>query len=118
MAFFTFTQNNSGGEFTYDEQTGISHFVIVEAGTAKEAIDRAERIGLYFDGYSDCRCCGERWSDYLDDRDAVEAPEIYGQPIGDYFETLNALKWITGYEGFIHYEGGRMEGILKEVPDA
>ncbi|MFD5697873.1 DUF7296 family protein [Streptomyces lasiicapitis] len=118
MPFFTFNQNNSGGGFDYDEQDGISHFVIVEADSAKGAIARAEDIGLYFDGYRDCSCCGNRWSVCMDDDDATEAPEIYDRPAHEYFETPYAMKWIDGYEGFIHYKDGVTEGILKEEPYA
>ncbi|MEU1071526.1 MULTISPECIES: hypothetical protein [unclassified Streptomyces] len=118
MPFFTFGQNNSGGGFDYDEQSGISHFVVVEADSAKEAVARAGDIGLYFDGYRDCSCCGNRWSDYMDDEDGTAAPEIYGRPADEYFENGAPMKWIVGYEGFIHYKDGVTVGILKEDPHA
>jgi hypothetical protein len=113
MPFFTFNQNNSGGSFAYEEKSGISHFVIVEADNAKKALAAAEEIGLYFDGYGDCRCCGDRWSDYVDDEDGTEEPTIYDQPVSDYFKREFASKWIDGFEAFVHYEDGRIEGHLK-----
>ncbi|MEV8022530.1 hypothetical protein AB0O76_40810 [Streptomyces sp. NPDC086554] len=113
MPFFTFNQNNSGGGFDYDESAGISHFVIIEADSPKDAIDRAEEIGLYFDGDNDCSCCGNRWSDYLDDDDAEDFPAIYGSPASEHLDHEFSMKWIDGYEGFIHYKDGVTEGILK-----
>ncbi|KPC90777.1 hypothetical protein ADL27_32370 [Streptomyces sp. NRRL F-6602] len=111
--YFTFSQNNSGGGFDYDESQGISHFVIVEAFSADEAIERAKEIGLYFDGEGDCPCCGNRWSDWLDDEDGTDEPTIYGSPIDDYFSHPLSMKWIDGYEAFVHYLDGRIEGRLK-----
>ncbi|MFE4367966.1 MULTISPECIES: DUF7296 family protein [unclassified Streptomyces] len=60
MPFYEFHQNNSGGGFDYDEDNGISVYVIIEAGSADVANARAEKIGLYFDGEGDCPCCGDR----------------------------------------------------------
>jgi hypothetical protein len=103
MGFYTFGQNNSGGNFVFDKQAGITHFVIIEAGSEGQAIERAEEIGLYFDGAGDCPCCGYRWSDYLDD--ATDEPTIYGKPAADYANMDNApILWMKpNPEIVVHY---------------
>ena len=61
MPFYRYRQNNSGGSF--DREMGLS--VFIEAATVEEANDRAEGMGIYFNGVengSDCECCGDRWS--------------------------------------------------------
>ncbi|MFJ8699438.1 DUF7296 family protein [Streptomyces ardesiacus] len=110
--FFTFDQNNSGGGFDYDWVAGISHFVIIEADDVDHAIEKAEEIGLYFDGAGDCPCCGNRWSRPWDD-DGSDEPLIYGGPVDQYLKTPYAMKWIDGSEAFIHYADGRIEGAIK-----
>ena len=77
--FYTYSQNNSGGNFT-----GPATYVIVEAKNAKFANVIAEENGIYFDGCSsgrDCSCCGDRWSRQWNDKDGTEKPEIYGKEI-------------------------------------
>jgi hypothetical protein len=61
--FWIYRQNNSGGSFNYDDEAGISTYVIVEALSASDADFRAQNFGVYFDDdYSiDCSCCGQRW---------------------------------------------------------
>jgi hypothetical protein len=111
--FYTFNQNNTGGSFNYDEREGISHYVIVEAETPADANDRARDIGLYFDGveaYWDCSCCGDRWyraSSY----DESATPEVYGEPAETFTGGSYGMKWMKGYEGFIHYADGRVQGF-------
>ena len=60
MAWFQFSQNNSGGAYIGPTE------VWVEADDSTEANERAEREGtVYFDGVDseqDCECCGDRWS--------------------------------------------------------
>lgn len=112
MPFFAYRQNNSGGGFDYDERAGISCFVIVEADSYEEANSIATGIGLYFDGQGDCSCCGDRWSE-LWSGDGDEIPSIYGEPAGEYLDQEYSHKWMKGYEGFVHYKDGRVEGILK-----
>jgi hypothetical protein len=76
MLFYTFTQNNSGGQFY-----GPAHYVIVEAPSANVADAIAEDNGLYFDGIAsgqDCYCCGDRWSRTWAG-DATRKPEVYGE---------------------------------------
>lgn len=114
--FYTFRQNNSGGEFTHDHKEGIGVCVIVEAQNAAHALNRAERIGLYFDGCAtgmDCPCCGDRWSDYVDDEDGTDAPEVYGQKYEACAEGDEAYKdWGLPY--YVHYIGGEFKP-LKQV---
>lgn len=116
--FYTFRQNNSGGVFDYDEERGISVYVIVEADSADDAVDRAEGIGLYFDGGGDCECCGPRWSDFLWDGAGDEEPSLFGEPV-DLSEDAKLsgawnMKWIEdGYETFVHYQDGRIVGAFK-----
>jgi len=63
MNFYTFEQNNS---FGIDIQnSGIGWIVVIEAESSDAANERAESIGIYFNGVAegrDCECCGDRWS--------------------------------------------------------
>lgn len=102
--FFTFNQNNSGGSFSYDESSGISECVIIEAKDADQANDRAECIGLYFDGCSDemdCPCCGDRWSRVWKE-DGDEIPSLYGEDV------FKAKKSMFIEVVFIHYLSGEV----------
>lgn len=74
--FYYFSQNNSGGGFD-----SIGYGVIIEADSANHANERAEEIGIYFDGCEtdrDCPCCGNRWY-RVDSSDGTERPSVYGQ---------------------------------------
>lgn len=82
--FYTFTQNNSGGSFYFSND--LSCFVIIEAKSIEEANEKAESIGIYFDGCStgqDCECCGDRWYE-ADKYSEEDEPLLYGKPIEDY----------------------------------
>ncbi|MCQ6554773.1 hypothetical protein NPS70_16430 [Streptomyces sp. C10-9-1] len=104
--FFTYDQNNSGGGFDVDEEAGISVYVIVEAEDYATANERAEAIGLYFDGEGDCSCCGNRWSAQWSGTDGDAVPSIYGEPV----ETAVVYtKWVgTRPDAFVHYVDGRV----------
>lgn len=105
MAFYTFSQNNSGGSFDIDHASGIGEAVIVEANTADEANTKAEAIGLYFDGVDegmDCGCCGDRWH-RADESDGSAVPTRYNNRF-----TLDAPATNYRYacESFVHYANG------------
>lgn len=103
MPFFHFSQNNSGGSFDQDIAAGITHHVVIEANSSQHANDRAEEIGLYFDGCEkgmDCDCCGDRWSPAWGPGDAE--PMIYGSPALDYEDM-----WMSDPVA-IHYLDSRM----------
>lgn len=91
--FYTFDQNNSGGQFVQGEDTAL--YMIFEAISAEEANDRAESAGLYFNGCEDdidCPCCGDRWSKQWSD-DGYAAPSIYGTPINkQYTQAADAVQ--------------------------
>lgn len=60
--FYTFSQSNPGGYYINNDK--ISQYVIIQAENADEANDKAEEIGIYFDGIKkgfDCSCCNDRW---------------------------------------------------------
>lgn len=62
--FYKFYQNNSGGHFDIDLDSGLNQRVIIEACDKYQALDVAYNIGIYFDGVEkeiDCECCGDRW---------------------------------------------------------
>ena len=79
--FYNYNQNNSGGSFDFDEDKGITLYVIIEAVDDTMANHRAEAIGLYFDGVGDCECCGDRWCPPYED--GTEEPMLYDKPVGD-----------------------------------
>ncbi|WP_435809569.1 DUF7296 family protein [Streptosporangium canum] len=110
--FFQFSQNNSGGSFVYDDD-GTSVLVVVEADNATEANERAEDIGLYFDGSVDCSCCGPRWNEAWDG-DGDDYPAYFGTNL---LETeLWYWPWMTGgrAEGFIHYKNGNIDAVMVQ----
>lgn len=62
--FYEFNQNNSGGVFEVDDK--VCHRLFIEANNVYEAINKAEELGVYFNGVSkglDCSCCGDRWDE-------------------------------------------------------
>jgi len=106
--FYTFSQNNSGGSFDFNEEAGITHYVIVEADNSDQASARAQDIGLYFNGCDegiDCHCCGDRWSEpWKDDGDAQ--PLYYDQPVA---EAISPYPCRNGKDICVHYADGRRE---------
>ena len=103
--FYMFSQNNSGGSFDLDLKRGISEYVIIEANSSDEAIDKALEIGLYFDGEGDCPCCGYRWSSFCEE---TETPLIYSEEPSKY------KSFFTEYHTCIHYSDGRIEAVRYE----
>jgi hypothetical protein len=99
--FYNFNQNNSGGYFVDDEKYGVGEYVIIEASNAEEAWDKLESIGSNVSGFWNyCGCCGERWSNWLDDEDGKERPEIYGVPIDEVKRSM------FRNEAYVHYTDG------------
>lgn len=119
--FYTYRQNNSGGVFDVDEN--VKHYVIIEADSAKEADEKAESIGLYFDGVEkgiDCPCCGDRW-DKADDPDfginGTEKPEIYGKSALKFIKENEFTIWKE--EAIVYYKNGKVEVFSpKEVNES
>lgn len=111
---YEFRQNNSGGDFTFDEKAGISHFVYVEATSADEANRKAEQIGLYFDGEGDCPCCGDRWCE-ASEYDAEENPALTRSDYAAQYGGIMRPYWWMGDdpEGFVHYADGRIVAVLE-----
>lgn len=115
--FYTFRQNNSGGSFDHFPEDGIGVAVIVEAQNFSQALDRAERIGLYFNGCDtgrDCSCCGDRWSEPWSE-DGTERPEIYGEEYAACAEGDEPyLYW--GLPSYIHFIGGEFRPAKRVAP--
>lgn len=106
--FYTFHQNNSGGGFTHREVDGIGYMVVVEANDKDHAISRAQDIGLYFDGYGDCECCGNRWSTYIE---GTEVPTSYGAAL--VLDDTGEKNW--GLYSYVHYLDGRVLRISGDT---
>jgi hypothetical protein len=107
--FYTFDQNNSGGSFEYNERSGITHYVIIEAHDLKHAMSRAEDIGIYFHGVAsgqDCECCGNRWYEPWDDK-GTEEPQVYDEHPSKKEPSVFFKKGQK--EIAIHYLDGRIE---------
>lgn len=114
--FYHYSQNNSGGSFSFDEFSGITHHVIIQAYSAAEANLRAEEIGIYFNGCEDerdCDCCGDRWYSIWDDKSGTDLPEVYGEPVDAY----DGMSWMSpGKEIVVHYLDGNRSwhGVVKK----
>lgn len=77
LKIYQFKQNNSGGHFIINDE--VCPNVYITAKNSKEANEKAESIGIYFDGVIegvDCPCCGDRWH-RVDEDDFVESCPDY-----------------------------------------
>lgn len=116
MGFYEFNQNNTGGSFITDEK--LCHRVVIEANDAKEAIDLAEDMGVYFNGCDDgidCPCCGDRWYEpYNEDT----YPKKYGENIvntpEDYYQVLADQYGWTTPDARIFYLDGKVNEVFKQ----
>jgi len=81
--FYRFKQNNPGGFFDYKPPFGL--YVYIEADSEDAAVNRAEEVGLYWNGQADgvdCSCCFDRWKpdpeliDFNIRKDAAPLPDI------------------------------------------
>ena len=86
--FYLFTQNSSGGFFNKIEKGfgGQVYHLVVEADDAEHANERAQELGIYFDGISaglDCECCGNRWYRADDEDGEAEAMGAVGSCYSD-----------------------------------
>jgi hypothetical protein len=100
--YFEFSQNNSGGGWQIDHDAGIGVKVFVQASSPAEANDKAEAIGIYFNGVSsgrDCECCGSRWSECWESDTGVE-------------EAPKASKVSKGDVAFVHHDDGTIEKVV------
>lgn len=112
MPFYTYNQNNSGGTFIINDD--VAHYVIIEADNARAANDKAEDVGIYFEGCdsgTDCPCCGDRWySPWADDGE--EAPMIYGNAPEDFDDI-----WARHGKAYCHVyyaDGTKVSHVNKE----
>jgi len=104
--FFTYRQNNTGGIFHVNDN--IAHFVIIEAESEEASDIKAKNIGLYFDGFNDCECCGARWvSMRYCGESGTTKPSAYGKSIKDFLLEKNS----SVYEARIHYKNGKVEKL-------
>ena len=77
--FWYFGQNNSGGYYMESNIDGIGKNIIIEALNVKEAIQKMNNI---IEDYKDyCKCCGQRWSDWVDENDKTTEPMIYDDTV-------------------------------------
>ncbi len=118
--FFEFHQNNSGGDFVFEEAEGITHNVIIEARDGEHANSIAEGIGLYWNGCEDgrdCECCGDRWYPVWSEKDGYDTPTLYGQPVE---KAASTSSWMPpGKETCVHYLDGTKKwfGVRKQTLD-
>ncbi|PAD70548.1 hypothetical protein CHH83_01735 [Bacillus sp. 7586-K] len=99
--FFTYMQNNSFG--TFDVNENVCETVIVEAENYQNANDKAEEIGIYFNGCLsgiDCHCCGDRWEEQEEWDEGYDVPSIHGTPVSEikksYFRNQCIIHYLNG----------------------
>ena len=111
MPFFTFNQNNSGGYFDVDTRRGIDYVVIIEADNATQANEKAQQIGIYFDGVGygrDCGCCGDRWR-AARGYDGTDIPQVHSMPMAKYVVS----KYPFWGDAYIHHANGTIERVTR-----
>ena len=105
--FYLYNQNNSGGSFT--QNGDLAHRVVIEAPSIGMANDKAEEIGIYFDGVEsgyDCACCGDRWHspDELSDHDKQDML-AYVQGLADRYGWTSPdciVHYLDGTKGYVY----------------
>lgn len=75
IKYYTYKQNNSGGYFKGPA------YVIIKAGefnNIDEIASELLNVDIYFGGFVDCPCCGDRWSKFNESWEEItDTPQIY-----------------------------------------
>ena len=114
--FFTYVQNNSGGYYVENDETGVCPAIIIEAEDVWESWDKLKEIGDRTVGFwSFCPCCGKRWEEIsIIDDDGTEEPELFGHKIADTVDNWS----VSLKRAFVHYKNGDVvEFKLKSKED-
>jgi hypothetical protein len=109
--FYNYRQNNSGGSFELNDS--VSYNVIIEANSGAEADERAEEIGMYFNGCEkdmDCPCCGDRWYS-AQDEEGDTTPLLFRKPAEEHFECWAKLGDVYCY---VYYLNGEVQALRKK----
>lgn len=88
--WYKYDQNNSGGYFAVNDNVSI--YVLIQATSAGEANQRAQNVGIYFDGCSlgfDCGCCGDRWYNTEDMLDTFRTYDWRSKRTSDFDNILD-----------------------------
>lgn len=108
--FYTYQQNNTWGRWI--NTASLREIVIIEADSIVDANQRAEHIGIYFDGVSsgrDCDCCGDRWREQYDEGNGTATPSVYSVPIPeDEIVFVDPDPVHTLSTAIIYYKDGRV----------
>lgn len=108
MSFYTFYQNNVGGEYIVNED--IACFVIVEAKNAEEAESKIRDITEDYDDY--CDCCGSRWNLDVFENMANDEPMAYGVNVRE----RKVYQGFSDNKTIIYYSNGTKEKLwFKDV---
>lgn len=99
------SQNNSGGSFVVNEV--LCHRLFIEAESAEQASNIAQKLGVYYDGCRngmDCNCCGDRWyePDKVPDLTKMEV-SVTGYKGEDQVTLLE--KWLAKYGNLPRKDG-------------
>jgi hypothetical protein len=103
MNWYLFSQNNSGGGFIVNDD--VAEEVLIQAESPENANEKAEEIGIYFDGIEkdiDCECCGDRWSEATD-YDKVNIDEYVKYWPMHYFRD----------NIYLYFSGGKVKKLAK-----
>lgn len=104
--FYTFVQTNSLGTWVVDAELG--GLTVIEAYSSEEANERAQALGIYFNGVKerkDCECCGDRWYS-VTAGDGKDKPEYYGTEIT--LDNHMQDTFLRHYSIRIHYLDGNV----------
>lgn len=105
--FYVYSQNNSGGSFVVDND--VAHYVVVEADSEQDADDKAESVGIYFNGCDngqDCDCCGDRWNTASSYGSSKEL-SIYGKSLSEYVENVLDEKQLFWKDVIVYFKDDR-----------
>jgi hypothetical protein len=106
LKYYCFRQRKSGGSFVVNDK--VSYTVIIQAKNSDDANNKAEEIGIYFNGcYTgyDCSCCGDRWSTAWEE--GTKKPRIYNNHPRDHRE-----EWANNGEIYCYVY--KANGKIKE----
>lgn len=115
--FFIYNQNNSGGSFVTNKN--LCHRVCIEANNEKKAEEKAEELGIYFNGVDegiDCPCCGDRWHIAEEEVFPIRYGDLVFETPEEYLQILsNEYGGWTTPDARVFYKDGTVKEINREV---